>query len=109
VLPELVKEKRRLVRRRRGFPFLIHIDNFVCHNDHEIADELTAADIARAPHPPNSPNLSPCDFWRFGFLKESMKGMELSAEDEILEAIPTIGEVSFLTRCSPRSKDGCSG
>jgi hypothetical protein len=51
---------------------------------------LIAADIARAAHPPYSPGLSPCDFWLFGFLKESMKGMELSIKDQIVEEITAI-------------------
>jgi hypothetical protein len=40
--------------------------------------------------PPYSPDLSPCDFWLFGFLKESMEGINLSTEDRIVEAITTI-------------------
>jgi hypothetical protein len=63
VLPELVKEKRRLLRRKRGFPFLIHIAKPACHNSHKIINKLTAAGIARASHPPYSPDVSPCDFW----------------------------------------------
>jgi histone-lysine N-methyltransferase SETMAR len=90
VLPESVKEKRRLLRRKWGFPFLIHVHNSACHTGHKITYRLTAANIARAPHAPYSPNLSPCDLWIFGFVKESMKGMRLSAEDQIVEAITTI-------------------
>jgi hypothetical protein len=55
-----------------------------------ITDKLTAANIAGVPNPPYAPDLSPCDLWLFGFLKESMNGMELSTEDQIVEAITTI-------------------
>jgi hypothetical protein len=51
---------------------------------------LTAADIARAPYPFYSPDLSPYDFWIFEFLKESMKGMESSTKNQIVEVVPTI-------------------
>jgi hypothetical protein len=34
--------------------------------------------------------LSPCDFWLFGFLKESMEGLELLTKDQIVEAITAI-------------------
>jgi hypothetical protein len=44
----------------------------------------------RAPHPAYSPDISPCDFWLFGFLKEKLKEQELSTSDEIIEAIMTI-------------------
>jgi hypothetical protein len=50
------------------------MDNSACRNGHKIKDKLAAADIPRALHPPYSPDLSPCGFWFFGFLKESMKG-----------------------------------
>jgi hypothetical protein len=106
VLPELMKEKRRLLRRKRGFPFLIHMDNPTCPNCHKTTDKLTAGDIARAPHPSYSPDLSPYDFWLFGFLQESIMGMELSADDQILEAITTIWRGVTLTRCNACSKNG---
>jgi hypothetical protein len=74
------------------------VNNSACHNGRKITDKLTAADIARAAHPPFSPDLSRCDFWLFGFLKESMKEMELSTEDQIVEAITPIGQgVTFDT------------
>jgi hypothetical protein len=89
-LSELVKETRRLLRRKRAFSFLSHMDSSACHDGHKITDQLTVADIARAPHPPYSPDLSSCNFWFYGFLKESMKGMELPADDQSVEAITTI-------------------
>jgi hypothetical protein len=30
--------------------------------------------IRRLPHPPYSPDLAPCDFWLFGYLKNSLEG-----------------------------------
>jgi hypothetical protein len=69
---------------------LIHTDNPACHKGNKITDKLTTADIARVPYPAYSPRLSPYDFWFFGFLKESMKGMELSTEDQIVEATTII-------------------
>jgi hypothetical protein len=65
------------------------MNNSACHDGHKITYKLIAADISRAQHPPYSPDLSPCDFWPFGFLNESMKDMELSTEDQIVEGITT--------------------
>jgi hypothetical protein len=89
-LPALVKEKRQLLRRKQGFSFLIYMDNSACHNCHKITEQLTTADIARALHPAYSPDLSSCNFWLFGFLKESMNGIESSIEDRIVAAMTTI-------------------
>jgi hypothetical protein len=66
------------------------VNDSACHDSHKIISKLIAVDITRAPHPPYSPGLSPCDFWLFGFLKEPMQGMGLSTEDQIVEAITTI-------------------
>jgi hypothetical protein len=90
ILAELVREKRRVLRRKRELPFLIHMENSACHNGRKITHKLTVADIASAPHPLYSPDLSPCDSWLFGFLKKSMNGMQLSTEDQLVEAIPII-------------------
>jgi hypothetical protein len=66
------------------------VNDSACHNGHKITDKMTAADIASATCPPYSPDLSSCDFWLFGSLKNLMKGMESSTEDQIVETITTI-------------------
>jgi hypothetical protein len=43
-----------------------------------------------SPHPAYSPDISPSDFWLFGFLKEKLKEQELMTSDGIIEAIMTI-------------------
>jgi hypothetical protein len=62
VLPNLYSEKRRIAR-RKGLPsFSVHMDSSVCHNGAKITEKLEKRYIARAPHRPYSPDLSPCDF-----------------------------------------------
>jgi hypothetical protein len=51
---------------------------------------LTAVDIARTHHPSHSPDQRPCDFRLFEFLKESIKSVELSSEDQIIEVSANI-------------------
>jgi hypothetical protein len=65
-------------------------NNSACQTGYKITDKLTASDIARAPPPPYSPDLSRCNFWSFAFLKESIKRMELSTDDQIVAVIATI-------------------
>jgi hypothetical protein len=43
--------------------------------------------IERASHPAYSPDLSPCDVWRFGFQKAKLKEQELSTPEAIIEGI----------------------
>jgi hypothetical protein len=66
------------------------MDNSMCHNGRKISLELEHNKIERAPHPVYSPDISPCDFWMFGFLKEKLQEEELSTSDEIIEVIATI-------------------
>jgi transposase len=72
MLPNLYSEKRRIARRKGLTSFSVHMDNSMCHDGVKVTAKLEKKPIARAPHPPYSPDLSPCDFWLFGILKQKM-------------------------------------
>jgi hypothetical protein len=59
----------------------------MCYSGAKITEKLEKRHIARAPHPPYSPDLSPCDFWLFGILKQNMKERVFQSEEQILAAI----------------------
>jgi transposase len=63
------------------------MDNSMCHSSAKITEKLEKKHITRAPHPPYSPDLSQCDFWLFGILKQKMKGRIFQSEEQILAAI----------------------
>jgi histone-lysine N-methyltransferase SETMAR len=63
------------------------MDNSICYNGAKITEKLEKRHIARAPHPYYSPDLSPCDFWLFGILKQKMKERVFQSEEQILAAI----------------------
>jgi histone-lysine N-methyltransferase SETMAR len=86
----LMKEKRRFSQRNPGGEFIVHLDNSACHDGQKITSEVSNLHIIRTPHPPYSPDLSPCDCSLFGFLRESMKDEEFSTDDQLLDAITTI-------------------
>jgi histone-lysine N-methyltransferase SETMAR len=52
---------------------LLHLDNAPTH---KIDDELSKKKVTRIPQPPYSPDLSPCDFHLFGYIKEVLQGQE---------------------------------
>jgi hypothetical protein len=60
------------------------MDNSMCHNGHQVIDELLRLKILRALHPPYSPDISPCDFWMFGHFKRKQKDRHLQDPAEIL-------------------------
>jgi histone-lysine N-methyltransferase SETMAR len=81
VLPNLYSEKRQSAR-RNGLPsFSVHTDKSMCHNGAKITEKLGKRHIARAPHSPYSSDLSPCDFWLFGILKQKMKERVFQSEE----------------------------
>jgi hypothetical protein len=51
---------------------------------------------SRLPHPPYSPETSPCDFWFFGMLNGVLKDREFYSSDAIEEAITKVwDELTF--------------
>jgi hypothetical protein len=59
----------------------------MCHNGPKITGKLEKRHIARAPYRPDSPEVSPCDFWLFQILKQKMKERVFQSEEQILAAI----------------------
>jgi histone-lysine N-methyltransferase SETMAR len=52
-----------------------------------VTSEIKKNHISRMPHPPYSLDISPCDFWLFGMLKQVLRDREFSLSDEIEDAI----------------------
>jgi hypothetical protein len=46
--------------------------------------------MKRAPHPSYSPDLAPCDFHLFGYIKGSFVGASFEEPDQLLQAIAAI-------------------
>jgi transposase len=96
VLPNLYSEKRRIVS-RKGLPsFSVHMDNSMRHNGAKITERLEKRHIARAPHAPYSPDLSPCDFWLIVILKQKIMERVFQSEEQIMVAITeSCNELTF--------------
>jgi histone-lysine N-methyltransferase SETMAR len=63
------------------------MENSICHNGAKITEKLEKRHIVRVPHPPYSPDLSLCDFWLFGILKQKMKERVFQSEEQNLAAV----------------------
>jgi histone-lysine N-methyltransferase SETMAR len=50
----------------------IHHDNGRPHVHEDVSDYLESEGLTIIPHPPNSPDLSPCDFWLFDLIKDNL-------------------------------------
>jgi hypothetical protein len=69
--------------------FQVHMDDSMCQNGNKISEKLTKGSIERVPHPPYSPDISPCDFWFFGMTSVSSRN-GWSIEPGSLETMASI-------------------
>lgn len=67
--------------------YVLHIDNARPHNSHKTTEFLVKCGFKRAPHPPYSPDISPSDFYLFGYLKNKLEGEEFEDPNELLSKI----------------------
>jgi hypothetical protein len=72
IFPDLKSSNLNFRRRKPGLTFWVHMDNSTCHNGSKVASKFEKYHIFRLPHPPYSPEISPCDYWLFGLLKGIM-------------------------------------
>jgi hypothetical protein len=63
------------------------MDNSMCYNGRKVTDELDNLKFDGVPHPSYSPDLSPCDFWLFGMLKQKIKDHLFQMVEEIMTAV----------------------
>jgi histone-lysine N-methyltransferase SETMAR len=64
-------------------PCLIHYDNARVHLAKHTADFLQQSSLVRIPHPPYSPDISPCDFFLFGYIKHLLTNVTFADEDSL--------------------------
>ena len=50
----------------------LHLDNARVHTSHESSTYLQGLPFIKCPHPPYSPDIAPCDFFLFGYLKRKL-------------------------------------
>jgi histone-lysine N-methyltransferase SETMAR len=62
---------------------MIHMDNCRVHNSAKTAKGLAEFHVTRLHHPPYSPDVSPCDFWFFGWNKNLMQGQKFHGPDDV--------------------------
>ena len=98
---EVLREFRKRFHWKRPALFKLgqwhfHQDNAPVHNSILVTDYLTKMGIKTVPHPPNSPDLAPCDFWLFPKLKEKLRGCRYETIEEMKEAVTKV--IDMLTQ-----------
>jgi hypothetical protein len=75
----------------------VRFDNEPMHNTEWVRDMLTQWNIARMDQPPYCPDLAPCNFFFFRYLKQFVRDVQFSTEQELVHVV-----VSFLEAISPK-------
>jgi histone-lysine N-methyltransferase SETMAR len=80
---------------------VLDMDSAPCHNSRQTTHEIEKLGRSRIQHPPYSPDISPCDFWLFGLLNETLKGNQYNDSKSISDAVlVTLAEIQR-TNCIP--------
>ena len=74
ILEELGKAIQENHRRNLAKGVLLMQDNASPHSSERTQAALRDLQFETLPHPPYSPDLSPCDYWLFGPMKKYLKG-----------------------------------
>ncbi|KAA6311066.1 MAG: hypothetical protein EZS28_056198, partial [Streblomastix strix] len=64
----------------------VHFDNASSYNSHATTQFLEENKIIRVAHPPYSPDLSPCDYFLFGYMKRNLQGNTFNTVEESVDA-----------------------
>ena len=83
-------------REKKGLKdIVLHMDNSKVHRSFTSVQKLSSLGIIQMPQPPYSPDISPCDFYLFGKLKEFLRTIQVE-DEEILkkEIITFLGKIS---------------
>jgi transposase len=70
------------VRQRKAF--VLHRHNSPMHKSTAVIDTMASIPVQLALRPPYSPDLAPCDFFLFGYLKGKLIGPEFDSPDALI-------------------------
>lgn len=73
--------------KRQKQRFIIHMDNAPVHKSKLTQDFISSNGLYMPKHPPYSPDISPCDFYLFGYLKNKIIGKTFGTKDELVSWI----------------------
>jgi histone-lysine N-methyltransferase SETMAR len=66
---------------------VVHFDNPPIHNTETVQECLADCGFRKMNYPAYSPDLTPCDFFLFGAMKENFSGMPFASADELFQGV----------------------
>jgi histone-lysine N-methyltransferase SETMAR len=65
----------------------LHVDNAKPHISKRSIETIEEVGFIVVPQPPYSPDLAPCDFFLFGYVKQHLEGKHFTREDHVIAAV----------------------
>ena len=90
ILPLIKSEVEKLKGVSKTSKVRIHMDNAKPHNAKRTLEKLDELHFERLPQPPYSPDVSPNDFFLYGYIKEKLKGSHFTSREDLISAIVDI-------------------
>lgn len=83
-LPQVMRVTQPLLARNSRL--LLHQDNAPAHSAHLTTNFLNDQNVEVLGHPPYSPDLAPCDFFVFPYVKQQLRGIRFVSPDHAVNA-----------------------
>jgi hypothetical protein len=87
-------------RRKQPVDLTVHMHNSACYNGQKAVDKMRRNRMIHVYHPPDPPDLSPCEIWLCGVLKDRIKENVCWNAGEVEELVAVYGVMWLWTKCS---------
>jgi histone-lysine N-methyltransferase SETMAR len=90
VLPSIDKKLAECRQKLRTTAGHLHVDNAKPHISKMSIERIEDLDFILVPQPRYPPDLAPCDFFLFGYLKQHLEGKHFTREDQVIAAVSNV-------------------
>jgi hypothetical protein len=88
--PHLVEPVNLLCPTMQDQGYCLHIDNTQPHNSALSFHKTEELGLTRLLQPPYFPDLTPCDFFLFGYLKKALQWMNIRSQNGVISVVTAI-------------------
>jgi histone-lysine N-methyltransferase SETMAR len=87
VLPNIEKKLAECHPKFRTTAAHLHVDNVKPHTSKMSIETIEALGFFLVPQPPYAPDLAPCDFFLFAYLKQHLEGEHFTREEQLIAVV----------------------
>lgn len=94
ILPQLKSKIQNMKGVSKSIKIRLHMDNARPHNTQMTIKKMHSLNMLRLPQPAYSPDVSPNDFFLYGYVKEQLKGLHFTSREGLVsKVIEIIGNI----------------